>query len=385
MFHPFNQLREEKLRLLCSILLALLALDVFAVVPPPPPINARAYVLTDFHTGKVLAGSHADERMEPASITKVMTAYVVAEELKAGHVRPDDPVPVSEKAWRMEGSRMFIEVGDTVPLKTLLEGMIVQSGNDASVALAEYVAGSEEAFAALMNQAAQRLGMTNSHFANSTGLPDPEHYTTAHDIARLSAALIRDHPEIYGLFSVREMTWNGIRQHNRNRLLWRDPSVDGIKTGHTSSAGYCLAASAERNGMRLISVVFGTESEKARERATQALLNYGFRFFETRRLYDAGQEIGRAPVWMGVEEEVPFGLQEELWLTLGRGDFQRLKATVELQDPLLAPVAQGQTIGRLKLAVEQEVVGDHPLAALKSVEEGGLWKKARDQVRLWLR
>ncbi len=373
------------MRILCSILLSLLAFNTLAVVPPPPPIKARAYVLTDFHTGKVLAASHADERMEPASITKVMTAYVVAEELKAGHVKPDDLVPVSEKAWRMEGSRMFIEVGDSVPLMTLMEGMIIQSGNDASVALAEYIAGSEEAFAALMNQAAQRLGMKNSHFVNSTGLPDPEHYTTAHDIARLSAALIREHPEIYGIFAEKEMTWNKIRQHNRNRLLWRDPSVDGIKTGHTSSAGYCLAASAERNGMRLISVVFGADSEKGRESATQTLLNYGFRFFETRRLYDAGQEIGRAPVWMGLENEVPFGLERDLWLTLGRGDFQRLKATVELTDPLLAPVSQGQSIGRLKLAVEREAVGDHPLKALKEVEEGGLWKRAKDQVRLWLR
>ncbi len=274
-----------------------------AIVPDAPSVGARAYILQDFDSGRVLAEVNADERMEPASLTKIMTAYVVFEELEQGKIAMEDQVLVSEKAWRMGGSKMFIEVDTKVSVEDLLKGLIIQSGNDASVALAEFIAGDEDAFADLMNQYAVRLGMTGTHFINASGLPHPEHYTTARDTATLAAAMIRDFPELYKIHAVKEYEYNGIVQHNRNKLLWRDESVDGLKTGHTESAGYCLVASAERDGMRLISVVMGSESERSRARESIALLSYGFRFFETHRLYGALEPLTEIRIWKGEIEK----------------------------------------------------------------------------------
>ncbi len=370
-------------KIIALVLLLLFTSGGLAATPKPPAIHARGYILMDAHTGKVLAEGKADERMEPASITKIMTAYVVGDALAAGHIALTDPVLVSEKAWRMEGSRMFIEVGTRVSVDQLLKGMSIQSGNDASVALAEYVAGSEEAFVDLMNQQARELGMKNSHFANATGLPDPEHYTTPHDMAILTAALIRRFPEVYADFSIREMTYNKITQRNRNGLLWKDDSVDGVKTGHTASAGYCLVASAKRGDMRLISVVMGTRSIKVRERASQTLLNFGFRFYETHRLYEAGKPVDRVRVWKGAVGRLPLGLEQDLYVTIPRGDYKKLKAVMEVEQPVVAPVEAGRVLGRLHLQLAGKELLSRPLLGLEAVPEGGLIKRLGDSVRLW--
>ncbi len=352
-------------------------------VPAPPQVSASHYILQDFHTGHVLAEKGADERVEPASITKLMSAYLVFRELKEGRLTLDTPVTISKKAWKMPGSRTFVEVGKRVPVEVLLKGMIIQSGNDATVALAEQVAGSEDTFASLMNQQAEALGMTGTHFVNSTGLPDPEHYTTARDIATLARAVIRDFPDYYRLYSEKKFTWNNITQYNRNKLLWRDKSVDGIKTGHTESAGYCLTASALRDGMRLVSVVLGDKSEEARATSTQALLNYGFRFFETRRLYDAGATLKEIRVWKGTVEQLPLGLDAPLWLTFPRGHYKSLEAVMERAEAVTAPVAEGVALGTLQVKLEGEVLAEEPLVALQAVPEGSLWQQLRDSVLLW--
>lgn len=351
--------------------------------PPPPSIEARAYVLMDFHSGEILAERAAGDRVEPASLTKIMTIYTVAAELHAGRIALDDEVLVSEKAWRTGGSRMFIEVGDRVRVEDLMKGDIIQSGNDASVALAEYVSGTEEVFAALMNQHAQRLGLAGTHYVNSTGLPHPEHYTTAMDVAKLSAALIRDFPEIYAWFSELEFTWNGIKQPNRNRLLRRDDSVDGIKTGYTEAAGYCLAASAARDGRRLIAVVLGAGSDAARTRAASALLSYGFRFFETHRLYAAGEPVTRVPVWKGEQAAVAAGLDADLYVTVPRGHYERLDAQLSLEPRLIAPVAAGDRLGTLAVTLGGEEIAVRPLLALEELPAGGLLTRMLDEVRLW--
>ena len=357
-------------------------------VPPPPTLTAKSWVLMDHLTGQVLASHEADTRVAPASITKVMTSYVVSSELAAGKIKLEDPVLISEHAWRgggaaTDGSTSFLPVNQTVPLKDLLYGMVIQSGNDASIALAEHAAGSEATFAELMNQHARRLGMTGTHYVNAHGLSSPEHYTTALDIARLSRALIRDFPEDYKVYALKEFTYNGITQHNRNTLLWRDPSVDGIKTGHHSGAGYCLAASAQREGTRLIAVVMGTTGEKVRADEAQSLLNYGFRFFETHRLYAAGATVAEPELWKGEAETAKLGVAADLPITLPRGSYERLKATMNVPKPLVAPLAKGQQIGTLSVALDGKVLTEAPLVALEDYPEGGFFSRLGDAIVLW--
>lgn len=352
------------------------------ILPSPPTLDARAYLLLDYHSGEILAEKAIDDPVEPASLTKLMTAYVVASELASAHVSLDDRVTVSEKAWRMGGSRMFIEVDTQVAVEDLLRGVIVQSGNDASVALAEHVSGTEEAFAAIMNQHAIQLGMSGSSFVNSTGLPDPDHYTTTRDMAILAAALKRDFPYIYDLHAMREFTFNGIRQFNRNKLLWRDESVDGVKTGYTDSAGYCLVASAQRGDMRLISVVMGSTSENTRVKASQALLNYGFRFFETHMLYEAFEPLTRERIWKGKSETLDLGLDKALYVTIPRGQYERLDATVQLNTPIIAPVEMAQPLGMVKVTLAENDLAERSLIALQSVPKGNLFHRMADAVRL---
>lgn len=352
-------------------------------VPAAPAIAARAYILLDFNSMRVLAESHADERMEPASLTKLMTAYAVFKELAAGKIKLTDQVTVSDQAWRSEGSRMFAKVGSKVMLEDLLKGMIIQSGNDASMALAEHVGGSEKGFVALMNQYAQELGMNHSHFTNSTGLPDPDLYITAHDIALLARAVIREFPEYYKYYSIKEFTYNNITQFNRNLLLWREQGVDGVKTGHTESAGFCLVASALRDDMRLISAVLGTKDEKARAQESLELLNYGFRFYETRRLYAAGQPLYTLPIWKGAEKTLPLGLRDDLYVTVPRGQYKNLTAAMEVDARIMAPAAKGQAFGAVKITLGGDVIAKPPLVALHDVAQGGLWRRMIDSIRLW--
>lgn len=352
------------------------------LIPSPPRLAATGYLLVDYQSGQILAESKADERMEPASLTKMMTAYSVFHELKAGHIRIDDKVRVSEKAWRMPGSRMFIEVGSTVSVEELIKGMIIQSGNDASVALAEFVAGSEDAFVPLMNAHAKSLGLTGTHFVNSTGLPHKNHYTTPRDMATLAMALIREFPDHYSLYSEKKYTYNNITQSNRNLLLYRDDSVDGVKTGHTESAGYCLVASAKRKDMRLISVVMGAKSEKARAQESQKLLNYGFRFFETHRLYAAEEVLKQMRIWKGASESLPLGLTEELFVTVPRGQYKDLKASLSVDKTIVAPVKQGQPFGTVDVNLGGQQLAQRPLVALKSVEKGSLWQQVKDNVMM---
>ena len=351
----------------------------------PPEVNARAYLLMDYHTGKVLALHNPDEGLEPASLTKLMTVYVVFAEIEAGNIRLDDMAIVSEKAWKTPGSRMFIEVGDRVSVEQLLKGVIVQSGNDASVALAEHVAGDEGVFTSMMNRHAQRLGMQGSHFTNSSGLPDPDLYTTARDMATIARALVRDFPDLYRWHAIKSFEYNGIEQKNRNRLLWQDESVDGLKTGYTRSAGYCLVASAERGDMRLVSVVMGSKSPKLRLRGTAALLGFGFRAYETRRVHTAGEAVATQRIWQGASPELTFGLGEDLYLTLPRGEHERLLETVEIEETLLAPVAQGEARGTMRIRLGAEVLAERPLVALHAVERGSLWQRLKDWFWLWIR
>lgn len=360
------------------------AIETTPPVPAAPQLGANSYILVDFNSDRILVEHNADMGVEPASITKLMTAYVVFSELAQGNITLEDSVPVSEKAWRTGGSRMFIDPSMQVSVEDLIRGMVIQSGNDASVALAEYVAGSEEAFASLMNHYAEQLGMTNTHFVNATGLPDPEHYTTARDISILSAATIRDFPDYYPWYSEKEFTFNGIRQHNRNTLLWRDPAIDGLKTGHTEAAGYCLAASAKRDGMRLVSAVMGSSSESSRASESQTLLNYGFRFFETVQLYEAGKEIAQARVWKGMSEEVALGLGEPLFVTIPRGRYDDLEAQVQIEPQLSAPLAAGQIVGSINVHLGEELVAARDLIALAAVEEAGFFGSAWDSMKLWV-
>lgn len=353
-----------------------------SLIPSPPQLDASGYVLMDYHSGQVLAADNPEQRLEPASLTKMMTAYTVFHELKSGHIQLDDEVRISEKAWRMIGSKMFIEVGKFVTVEELLKGMIIQSGNDASVSLAEHVAGSEDAFVPLMNTHARRLGMTDTHFTNSTGLPDEALHTTPLDMARLAVALIRDFPEYYEWYSEKRYTFNNITQSNRNLLLFRDESVDGIKTGHTEAAGYCLVASAQREQMRLITVVMGTDSEKARAQESQKLLNYGFRFYETHRLYEAGKPLKQMRIWKGESEQLPLGLAEELYVTVPRGSYQELNASMSVSKTLQAPVKKGQQLGEVNVQLGDETLARRPLIALQAVAEGGLWQKLKDSVLL---
>lgn len=373
-----------KRTLLPSVLILLWTFAAHAMAAPrPPEVAADAHLLVDFHSGQVLAEHGADARVEPASLTKMMTAYVVFREMAAGHVALDDQVRVSEKAWRKGGSKMWIEVDKQVSLADLLRGMIVQSGNDASIALAEHVAGSEESFADLMNQTAARLGLEDTHFVNSTGWPDPEHYTTARDMVTLARALIRDFPEHYAWHAEKSFTFNGITQHNRNRLLWQDDSVDGIKTGHTEAAGFCLVASAARDGMRLISAVMGAADDGGRTGESRKLLNWGFRFFETHRLYQGGQALSQVRVWKGAAKAVGVGLERDLYVTVPRGRYQDLEAVVELDGDVVAPVVAGQRVGWARVSLGGEVISESPLVAHHGVGEGSLWSRMLDHARLW--
>ena len=351
-------------------------------IPAPPGIKANAYLLQDFDSGKILASRNIDQKISPASLTKMMTVHVVANELESGRVTLDDEVLVSKKAWKTPGSRMFIEVNKKVSVGDLLKGVIIQSGNDASVALAEHISGSEDVFAELMNQYATKLGMTNSHFINSTGLPDEQHYTTAKDMAILADALIRNAPEIYALHSVKEFTFNKITQQNRNKLLWRDPDVDGIKTGHTEAAGFCLVASSKKENMRLISVVMGAESEGARAKATQSLLAYGFRFYETQRLYGANENITSVKIWKGDTEELVLGLDADLYVTFPRGQKNQLKTEFNLSEKYIAPVNRGNVLGNLKITLADEDIADAKLIALQSVNEGSVIVRLKDNFLL---
>ncbi len=352
--------------------------DASVPTPSAPSIAGNSHILIDFHTGMVLAENNADLKVEPASITKIMTAYVVFKQLQSGSIRLDDEVLISEKAWRAPGSRMFIEVGKRISVENLLQGLIIQSGNDASIALAEHVAGNEAAFTDLMNHYAQQLGMENSQFLNSTGLPEEGHLVTARDVAKLSRAMIREFPEYYRWYAAQEFTWNNIRQSNRNLLLYRDDSVDGIKTGHTESAGYCLAASATQGDMRLVSVVMGTESERSRADASQTLLNYGFRFFRTHKLYQAGDELTQTRVWKGSTDSVSLVPQQDIYVTIPRGRYDDLQAVMDLQETIVAPLATDQILGVVRVSLDGQEQVVVPLVAAAPVSEGSLFRRLVD-------
>lgn len=354
-----------------------------APMPAPPEVSARGYLIQDFHSGAILAEKNAETRMEPASITKLMSAYIILEEMHKGKLDMEDKVHISEKAWRMKGSRTFVEVGDEVPVKTLLQGIIVQSGNDATVAMAEHVAGSEDAFVALMNHKAAELGLSSTHFANSTGWPHPDHYSTARDIATLARAMIRDFPDHYAMYAEKVFSYNGIKQYNRNKLLWRDSSVDGIKTGHTESAGFCLVSSAKRDDMRLITVVLGDKSEDARAVSSKALLDYGFRFFKTRKLYAAGETLKQVRIWKGDQENLLLGLTQPLYVTFPNGMYNQLQVTTSTPPQITAPANKHQHIGTLNVSLENKVIAERPLVALNAVGEGGIWDTVSDSVLLW--
>ena len=349
-------------------------------IPKAPSVSAKSYLLLDHNTGNVVAEKNADEPNDPASITKLMTAYIVYGALDRGDIQLSDEVLISEKAWRAIGSRMFVEVNTRVTIDELLQGLIVQSGNDASIALAEYVAGDEAAFTDLMNNAAVKLGLTNSHFTNVTGLTDEQHFMTARDIALLSSAIISEFPEHYKRYAQKQYTYNGITQHNRNKLLWRDPSVDGLKTGHTEAAQYCLASSAKRDDMRLISVVLGAPSVEARTSNSQALLNYGFRFYESHKLYTAGQELIKKRVWYGEQEELGLGVKDDVLITIPRGRYNDLNPYLEVTSRLEAPIEANQVVGKVRVKLGEQDYAEIDLVALNAMAEGGLWRKISDYV-----
>ena len=362
--------------------------DNLPIPDAPAPAVTKAWVVMDHATGQVLAGENIDTPVDPASITKVMTSYVVAAEMAAGKIKPTDQVMMSEHAWRTggagtDGSYSGFEVNKTAPLLDMAKGLVVQSGNDAAIALAEHVAGSEQAFGQLMNAYAKKIGMKNSHFVNPHGLPAEGHITTARDLAILGRALIRDFPEAYSYNKIKELTVGPITQPNRNLLLWRDASVDGIKTGHTSSAGYCLMASAKRGDQRLITVVMGDTSENQRAVDSQALLNWGFRFHETHRLYEAGKPLASPKVWKGEENVVQVGVAQPLLVTTARGKYDRLKATMDLPKSLVAPIAKGQKIGTVKVTLDGKLVAQAPLVAVSAVEEGGFFKRLWHELLMW--
>ena len=362
--------------------------DQVAIPAAPTPAKSSAWLVMDHATGQVLAGENIDARVEPASITKVMTAYVIAAEQAAGKIKPDDQVLMSERAWREGGARTDgsfsgFPVNSRAPLADMEKGMAVQSGNDAAIALAEHVAGSQEAFAELMNNYAAKLGMKNSHFVNAHGLSHPDHYSTARDLALLGSAFIRDYPEAYAYNSIKEFTVNGITQPNRNRLLWRDPSVDGIKTGHHSGAGYCLMSSAKRDDQRLVSVVMGSDSEKQRADDSLALLNWGFRFYETHKLYEPGQPVASLRIWKGKADQVQLGVTQPLLVSVPRGRYADLKPSMEVPKSLVAPIEAGQEIGMVKVTLDGEVVAQAPLVAQEAVAQAGFFKRLWHALKMW--
>ncbi len=379
---------RSTLRLCLGLFLLLVAQSLWAAgpifTPAAPSVAASSYFLMDFDSSRVLAEKDPDKRVAPASLTKIMTVYVVFRELKAGHLALDEKVTISQNAWETGGSKMFVEVNKQVPVEDLLQGVVIQSGNDASVALAEHVAGSEQTFATMMNEQASRLGMVNSHFENATGLPSPNHYSSARDLALLAQALIREFPDYYRWDSQKEFTYNGITQQNRNQLLWRDPSVDGVKTGFTDDAGYCMVASAKREDMRLISVVMGTASPNARANESQSLLNYGFRFFETHKLYDAGTPLSEARVRKGETSKLSVGVAETIYVTGPRKHFNELKAESQVDKAIIAPINKGDTVGTLNVTLGGETILSKPLVAMDSIPEGGLFRRLYDAVLVLL-
>jgi len=375
----------------CATLIAGIFLVLLTASParaqmgvPAPAIAAHAWLLLDLGSGQTLAENAADQRIEPASLTKLMTAYLVFAALKQGNLKLDQTVPVSDKAWKAAGSRMFVEPNRPVTVDELIHGMVIQSGNDASIALAEAAAGSEAAFVERMNHEAQRLGLGATHFVNATGLPDPQHYSTARDLATLSAALIRDFPDRYPIYAEKGYTYNKIPQPNRNRLLWLDPSVDGVKTGHTESAGYCLIASSKRGPRRLLSVLLGADSDAGRAQESQKLLNFGFQYFDAIRFYRKDQAISHLKVFKGSDNDVPVGFPDDFVLSVPKGLAEKFKVQLTSRQPLLAPVQQGERVGTLKLMLDDKVWGEYPVAALKTVPVAGVFGRAWDTLKLWL-
>lgn len=352
------------------------------VTPAAPTLNAKAYILIDVNSGKVIAEKNSDEHLPPASLTKMMTLYVISNALHHEQIHLNDAVRVSRDAWKIGGSRMFIKEGQQVSVEELLKGIIVDSGNDACVAMAEHVGGSENAFTDIMNQQAQNLGMTNSHFTDSTGLPDPNLYTTAKDLAILGRALVSDFPQYYGWYKQKWFTYNGIRQPNRNRLLWRDNQVDGLKTGHTNEAGFCLVSSAKRDNMRLLAVVLGEPSDSSRADDSEKLLNYGFRFFETHQLYKTGQAITELPLYKGLADKVTVGLTDDHFITIPSGQYQRLSISTKVPSYIQAPIRKGDKIGELVVRFDNKTIATRPLYALQSVETGGWYTRTKDSLRL---
>jgi D-alanyl-D-alanine carboxypeptidase (penicillin-binding protein 5/6) len=357
-------------------------------VPPPPDVDAQSYVLMDYATGQILAARNPDERREPASLTKVMTEYVVSAEIAAGRIHLNDMVTISEHAWKAggagtDGSTSFLKLGSTVKLEDLLRGMIIQSGNDAAIALAEHTAGSEDAFVGLMNAYAKQLGMTGTHFSDASGYPVADHYSTARDIAILSRALIHNFPDDYAFSKVKEFEWNGIKQQNRNELLWRDPAVDGIKTGHTAAAGYCLDASAKHGDERMIAVVMGASTNRARADSAMALLNYGFRFYETHKLYEAGKALATPKLWKGEADQLPIGVTHDVLVTVKTGEYDKLKASMDIPSTLVAPFRKGQQVGTLNVTLDGKPLQSAPLVSLGEAPQGGFFKRLWDSILLW--
>lgn len=354
---------------------------ILQVTPTPTlDLTANSYVLMDFNSAQVLSSKNLDERIPPASLTKMMTMYIVSSALKSGNLKLDDKVRISEKAWRTGGSRMFVKVGSHVPVRELIKGIIITSGNDACVAMAQHIAGSESAFADLMNQAAAQIGMTNSHFVDSTGLPNENHYSSPRDMALLSMALIRDFPEYYEWYKQKWYTYNDIKQPNRNRLLWRDDTVDGIKTGHTDNAGYCLASSAVRNNVRLVAVVMGSKNDSSRASDSEALLNYGFRFFESHKLFEGKQSLNTPRVWGGQEKTTPLGIANDFFVSIPTGQYSQLKATMTINNELSAPLVAGEQYGTVNISLDNKVIASRPLIALQDNPAGGLWARTRDKI-----
>lgn len=356
------------------------------VTPSAPSLNAKAYILIDVNSGKVLAEKNSDVKLPPASLTKMMTLYVVSNALQNEQIHLSDMVRVSHDAWKIGGSRMFIKEGEEVSVENLLKGIIVDSGNDACVAIAEHVGGTENAFADLMNQQAQNLGMVNSHFTDSTGLPDENLYTTAKDLAILGRALITEFPQYYEWYKQKWFTYNGIRQPNRNRLLWRDEHVDGIKTGHTNDAGFCLVSSAKNdNNMRLLAVVLGEPSDSMRADDSQKLLNYGFRFFETHQIYKAGQVVSELPIYKGVVDKISIGINDDQYATIPTGQYQRLKISTKVPSYLQAPIKKGDKVGDLLIEFDGKVISTRPLFAMQAIDEGGIYTRTKDAIKLTIK
>ncbi|MEH6357292.1 MAG: D-alanyl-D-alanine carboxypeptidase family protein [Marinobacter sp.] len=359
------------------------ALAQTVLIPAPPQIAGSSYVLMEPKSGHVIMENNSSERLPPASLTKMMTAYIVERELDEGRIAMSDMVPISVTAWQTGGSRTFVREGTSVTVEDLLRGVVIQSGNDASVALAEFVAGSEGAFVDIMNQQSELLGMTNTNFENATGLPSPNHYSTAHDLALLAQATINDYPETYPIYAEKHFTFNNIRQPNRNSLLWRDNSVDGLKTGHTEEAGYCLVASAQRDETRFIAVVMGARSAESRSQEVQKMLNYGFRYYQSERLFSAGQELIQSPVWGGTANTLSVGVREHVYVTISRGTRNQLESVIDLDSVVKAPVSAGDELGRIKVSFQGEVLVDQPVLALVDVPDGGFFKRIWDMVKLF--